>query len=284
METYYSILSIPIRPEIQEKLSVGFLLISRDKIFFNISKNKISLLKELMSDSAFKFLKESLRNIEQTAINENDKLQKCNNLLFSEVQSESNYFSQSYLEYISQYNNNLLTFSRPKVIEAPANEKTFKILFEKFVDEYAFIESQEKKKRSIETFKIDYYPKLEPYFNIEREVTFNDIPNLLMPVKVDMMGKNEIEVFAQTVDFEKNPYYIQNDITNLLILKNAIDRAKQFIISKEPNKNFSKQHDIWNNIKKSNLFQYVDLSEAELIEDYAKKNNVKPFVQETSVG
>lgn len=147
MEIYYSILSVPIRPEIQEKLSIGFLLISNDQIFFDISKNKISLLKELLSDNAFKFLKESLRNVEQTAINENFKLQEGTNLLFSE-KNESSYFSKSYLEYLSQYNNNLLTFSRPKVIEAPANEETFKILFKKFVDEYAFIESQEKKKRN----------------------------------------------------------------------------------------------------------------------------------------
>jgi len=51
-----------------------------------------------------------------------------------------------------------------------------------------------------------YFGDLTPFnhvthFNIERELTRNDIPDLLMSVNVDMIGKNEVPVFSQVIDF-----------------------------------------------------------------------------------
>src|SRR5260221_5995308 len=131
MSTHYSILSVQIRPEIQEKISIGFLLIEGNTVFFDFSKNKLAAAKGLLPDSSFSLLKDSLKNIETTALKESsyssqpaihDSLKK-------------NTFSMDYLTYLSKYNNNVLSFSAPKKIDIPASNEVFNKLFNKFIDD-----------------------------------------------------------------------------------------------------------------------------------------------------
>ena len=67
MTTQYSILSVLIRPEIQEKITIGMLLMDEEKLFFDYSKRKLSIAKNLLSDNAFKSLKDALNNIQTSA-------------------------------------------------------------------------------------------------------------------------------------------------------------------------------------------------------------------------
>ena len=71
MATYYSILSVQIRPEIQEKISLGFLLMDDNTILFGYSKYKLSVARSLLSETAYKLLKDSLHNIVSKAATEN---------------------------------------------------------------------------------------------------------------------------------------------------------------------------------------------------------------------
>ena len=223
MESIYSILYIPIRPDIQERLSIGLLLSNGEKVFFKYSKNKLEVVKKLFNDLSFKIIKESINNIELSATKINAKFNSSGNAFKEEDNISEGLFSERYIEYLSRYNNNLLTFSSPKQIDINPNIEIFQTLYKKFVDDINVFEKESQLKVSkFENYKYTFLPKVKNYYNTEQEVTSVEIPKLIMPIRVDMIGKNNIEVFGQSVDMEgKRLDVIQNDISDILFLKNA---------------------------------------------------------------
>jgi hypothetical protein len=274
MQSHFSIISASIRPEIQEQVAVGLLLVGVDAVHFRFSKNKLSVVKELISQQANKYLKESLKQIASAAQLENAKFLG----LFADSETIGKTFSLSYLEYLSRYSNNLLSFSSPKTIELQANEELFKSLFKKYVDEYAFVENVSEI-RTFDHIRSSFFTKVQPFFNVEQDISSDTIPGLIMPVKVDLIGKNERPVFAHTLDLERTIYHIQSDMAILYMLNEALPEPKGFHISSEPNKKlFPRQHDTWESIKNWNDSEYVDLSEVDKIYEYATLHGVVPLL------
>jgi hypothetical protein len=275
MQAHFSILSASIRPEIQEQLTIGLLLVGSSSVYFETSKNKLSLVKELISPQAFKYLKETLNQVSQAASDENNRSKG----LFEESKPVYKSFSSGYLEYLSRYSNNLLTFSSPKTIELQDNHDLFNMLFKKYIDEHELIETKNIHK-GFDKIKSVFFTKVKPYFNIEKEISSVNVPGLVIPVKVDLIGKNETPVYAQTIDLERQNYHIQNDLAIIFMLNEALKNPKAFHVSSEPDKNsFPCQHEIWKSIKNWNHSEYVDLSEIQKIEDYATQHGVLPLIK-----
>jgi hypothetical protein len=171
-----------------------------------------------------------------------------------------------------------LSFSSPKTIELQANEELFKSLFKKYVDEYAFVENVSEI-RTFDHIRSSFFTKVQPFFNVEQDISSDTIPGLIMPVKVDLIGKNERPVFAHTLDLERTIYHIQSDMAILYMLNEALPEPKGFHISSEPNKKlFPRQHDTWESIKNWNDSEYVDLSEVDKIYEYATLHGVVPLL------
>jgi hypothetical protein len=275
MQSHFSILSVSIRPDIQEQVTIGLLLVGNDSVHFRFSKNKLSIVRELLSQQANKYLKDSLRQISVLVLKENEKFKG----LYSGQETINKSFSIGYLEYLSKYSNNLVTFSSPKVIELESNTKLYESLFKKYVDEYAFIE-RVLEQRNFDNYRNNFFTKVQPYFNVEKEISSHEVPGLILPVKVDLIGKNEKEVYAQAVDLERQNYHIQNDLAVLFMLHKALEQAKGFHISAEPDKKlFPSQHETWKSLKDFKDSEYVDISEVQKIEVYALKHGVVPLVK-----
>jgi hypothetical protein len=282
MATYYSILSVHIRPEIQEKISIGFLLVGEGKVFFNFSRNKLLAAKGLLPDTSFRLLKDSLKNIETTAAIESNK---DNAQLLLNDSLKKNTFSVSYIDYLSRYNNNVLSFSTPKKIDIQASEEIYDQLFNKFIDDSETVTAISKT-NNVDRFKANNKVQLVKHFNVDREFTSIEIPKLIAPVKVDLLGKNEIPVYVQAVDLDKMVYHIEYELAQLAFLNLAFNEeekpAKGFVLSREPDKKEFKQHNIWKQLRSSKQFEYIDLSEPEKILEYAKKHGVQPLVADIS--
>lgn len=274
MQSHFSILSASIRPEIQEQIAIGLMLVGSDRVYFRYSKNKIAVVKELLPAHALKYLKDTLKQISSATCDENEKFKG----LFGATETIGKSFSFSYLEYLSRYSNNLLSFSSPKTIELAANDALFEALFKKYVDEFEFIENISEP-RSFDSHRTEFFTRVQSYFNVEQEVTPENIKGLIMPVKVDLIGKNDIPVYAQAIDLERHNYHIQNDMAVLLMLHKAMENGKGFHISSEPDKKlFPRQHETWISIKDWKDSEYVDLSEVERIEEYASQHGVTPLI------
>ena len=278
MAAHYSILSVLIRPEIQEKISVGFLLIEGEDIFFGYSKNKLSISKALLSDNAYKSLKDALHNIQETA---NAQHLKDESLSFGF--GKENTFTKSYIEYLSRYNNNILSFTSPKEIEITATQDVFSALYRKFVDN-SIITIKEHFLNSIEKFKLERHEILARHFDIDREITHKEVDKLIVPVTVTFIGQNEKPTFIQSLDLEKRTDLLVNDISEILFLQKAFKESGSdsvaMAITNEPNKKeFPKQHDIWNQLRNTKDIKNYDVSEVEEVIQYAEKHGVKPYLK-----
>jgi hypothetical protein len=207
MATYYSILSALIRPEIQEKITIGLLLMGDNNVFFEYSKNKLNSAKSLLSESAFVSFKDALKNIE-TVVNVQQNDNKHNQLGFKKRSP----LSGSYIEYVSRYNNNILGFTSPKEIEVEANSFVFSNLYKKFIDSTT-IKEEESFMPEVKSFIISNQDILSQHFNIDEEITFREVPNLIVPVTVSLIGQNEIATFVQSLNLEKRIDKLSNDIS-----------------------------------------------------------------------
>jgi len=286
MATYYSILSVLIRPEIQEKISIGFLLMSEGKVYFNYSNNKLSVAKTLLDENAYRLLKDSLKNIEATAIKQGHELsKKVSNQTVIDKSFLRTVFTNSYIEYLSNYNNNTIAFSSPKEIDLNASPSVFNKLFLKYVDDTEKTVEAVTQPKSIDTFKVTNRVRLSKYFNIDKQITSEQIQYLIAPVRVDLVGMNLQPVYAKSVDFEKHYYHIKEELSEIFFLYHAFKlqnkNSEAYVLSMEPSKKDSDKHRAWKELRSYTQWKNVDVSEAEQIIEYAEEHNVQPLIPET---
>lgn len=279
MATFYSILSASVRPEIQEKITIGLFLMDDKEAFFEYSKNKLLSAKSLFSDNAYYSLKDGLKNIEIT-LEKQFIANKRQGLDFD----KKTILTNSYIEYLSKYNNNILTFSSPKEIELDTNAAIFSNLYKKFIDSSE--ETPEINSTPVfETFIISKREVLAQYFNIDKEITYKDVPNLIVPVKITLIGQNEATTFLQSLDMNKRIDILSGNISEILFLQKAFStshvKSTAMAITQEPNKKlFQKQHNIWKQLRNIKDIKTYDISEAGKVIEYAEKHNMRPFLKE----
>lgn len=273
MKSHYTIISAFVRPEIQEKISIGLLLVSTTGLYFLCSRNKLAVVRSLIDKPLYRFLNDTIRQIDLAI--ETEVANKGTIFTTSEHHAQ---FSEGYISYMNRYSNNLISFSSPVQIEIEADQNLFNFLFSKYIDA---TETASKRTKSVEIVKSEFLPNVTNHFNIERELSRNDIPDLLMSVNVDMIGKNEVPVFSQIIDFERNMNFLQQDVAVLEFLFNALERQrpKSFLVGNEPDKSaYPKSHLAWNDLRNYSKFEYVALEEIDRVKVYAEEHGVIPLL------
>lgn len=160
-----------------------------------------------------------------------------------------------------------------------ANVTIFDKLYTKYVDETPFALEAEAEIKSIERFRREYVQNLSSYYNIHRSVGRDILPDAILPLKIDLIGKNDVYVFAKSIDLERRRYNVEHDVNAFYPLKNLAKSAHKFLISKESEKQYQEQHQIWTNLRNANWLEYVDVSETERLEAYAQEHGVLPVFE-----
>ena len=273
MNTFYSILSAVINPVSGEKISLGLLLSNGNTSYFDYSNSRLSLLNSLIDKENKKFIKQYLRSIENV-IEKIDINQQ--QLTILEDVGKNLIINEPYIEYLSVYNQNVISFSKPVSIDVNVEEGIFSTLFAKFIDDETTVKINFRS--NIQIIKTDFFPKVKEYYSIEKEITCRDFKNILLPVSIDLYGKNENIVIGQFFDLEKNINYIKSDYYDFQQMIEISKKGMKFLISNEPEKSkYPQQHYFWNEIRKQKKITYLDTSEIETIEEYAKEHGVKPI-------
>lgn len=281
MATHYCIFSAQIRPEIGEKLSIGLLLMAGERVYFKFSKNKLAGARGLLPDGTYRLLKNSLNQVEAAVRQLEEQHQTLPGSGFTDTP-----ISVAYMQYLSRYNNNVLTVSAPKELNLPANDLLFDQLFLKFIDDTAMAATADREEL-LHSFKATHLETLQRHFNIDREFTCREIPGLIAPVRPDFAGINEVPVFAHAIDLSRTIYHIENDLAQLALLKLAHESngraAVSFVIAREPSKNQPRQHQVWQQLYEGSQFKYVDLQEPDKLLRYAEAHGVVPFILEETI-
>ena len=252
---------------------------------FAYSKFKLAVVKELLSKPAYDLLTLNLRNIHRTVTTAIADTDLETNTLNLELATDKASLKESYFGYLSRYSNNLLAFTPPASISVEASSENFETLFSKFVDERHFLEKDREVEIDIvQKTRTTLRPLIKERVNWDFEITKQYVPKLILPsVHMDFVGKNEIMVSGQAVDFDKKSYFLKNDISKHIVLLDAMKQANKnstsFVLGKEPNKKeHPKNHHIWKNVVAENRIEFVDADEYERITEYMETHDVKPLV------
>lgn len=98
----YSIVYAVIRPEINEQLSVGVIVMDGKETIFRYSENKLNALKSIYSQKEYEFFEGMIKNM-------------ANDKSITTTQG---------IAYLNRYSNNLMAVSKLEDIDLPMTEKS----------------------------------------------------------------------------------------------------------------------------------------------------------------
>jgi hypothetical protein len=252
------------------------------EVKFKYSSEKLSRVKSLFTVEGFKLLKSFIESLDH----------KTNNIVQFGLINNNQPFTSSYLEYLSNYANNLVLFTKPQPVDIELNDFNFKLLFEKFVFEFPKekIATYSSTASELDIIKESFLPKVSKRVNINYTLKAEKHDYLVFDMQLDMIGKNDRPVLNQFIEFGSNHANLQKSIQSYLSLVkplelNAAKPGKFFISGDEPPKSLKKQHLIWEQLRNSNLVsneivEMVPSSDLEKIEEYLNEHDVRPFYQE----
>lgn len=280
MNTFYSVIFASVNSIISERLSIGLVMVSNNRVWVRYSGKKLSLMKQFFTDEAFQLLKTSLKNIENTANLASFDQRAGGEVLFSFPSKNQHAFSVEYMRYLSRYSNSTLTFNEPVKIDIDASNELFSHLYNEFV----FVEMEETVKvTTVETVKAQLYPSIKKRVNLDRRIDTGTIPGLIIPVELDFIGKNERPVVGKITDFNQSNYHLDASLSNLFVLMKTMESNGQsgnyFIIGNEPDKQHVKQYKTWKEVQNSKFLQLVPSDETQLVTEYMEIHDVKPFFE-----
>ena len=274
MKTFYSILYCTIRPNVDEKISIGLFIGNERTCKFHFSADKLSVIKGLFTESAFSMLKISLKSLQKLS-------EECE-IAFPDIYKGASALQEQYFTYLSKYANNLITYSSPKNIDIELNQNVFDKLFEKFV--YQLPVLHELPSKPIQQARKRLTKSLAGHVNFDADIDHTKIPGLIVPAKVWFIGKNEAQVTGEAKDFNGlKPHIIQQQINAHLFL---IDKIKEtpggkhghfFLIGDEPTKDYAENHKLWLAVKESSTLDLVPTDEIARVETYMQKHGVEPL-------
>jgi len=108
----YSIVYAVIRPEINEQLSVGIILMDDTKTVFRYSENKMEALKSLYSEKEYNFFVELIKG----------------------MADDKSIATEQGINYLNRYSNNLLAISKLERIDLPLNDNSSEWMFTQYID------------------------------------------------------------------------------------------------------------------------------------------------------
>jgi hypothetical protein len=275
MNTFYSIVYALITPQTGEKISLGLLLSDDEKSIFRFSKAKLSVVHSLVGDEQSRFIADYIHSLDRQC-NAKDSCRPEIDLDFADA--AKSLVSERYIDYLSVYNQNIITFSKPVVIDMEISPASMDILFPKLINEKQPIyQLQIHHEHKLSDVRNSFVHVVSNHFSIDREITKTEFPGLIMPVKIDLFGKNERTVFAKFFDFERKTDHIKNSFFDLDQMLEVLDKPKAFIISAEPEaEKYAVQHQAWESIRNIKKVDYVDCSEVKKIQEYAVEHGVIP--------
>lgn len=286
MSTFYSIVYANIRPSVDERLSVALLVSADNRLIFHHAPEKVEALRMLMPAEAYSLVRTLIKNLDEYIANPDPVNQHFKYRTVTES-FERRFLDKSYISYLATYSNNLLTFSEPKSINLPVSDNLFIQLFQKYVhQDWGQVKKHPARSRVAERVRRELYPKVKGKVNLDATITAQFVPGLVAPTKVNMAGRNEVNMVGQVIDFEKKqPYSLEADINRIVALARAFEsngemNGKYFIIGKEPGLTLPFQRELWQNVRHQRTFEFVPDTETEIIDQYIETHHVQPLIPE----
>jgi hypothetical protein len=199
--------------------------------------------------------------------NLNTSIDKSPSLIFPEKTIGEDYF-----DYLSRYSNNLIQFSRPFTLGNSIDITGFKNLFSLLIDNESktHLEKPILCENFTERIRTRLIEEVKEKVHVYAKLTEKEIPSLYFPFEMDCIGINGVITAAKSIDFNQAESSIDRNLSHYFAVSSLIARsfgkAKEdnnfFLIADEPGTMNSKEHKIWEKLRKQQEFVLVNSGES----------------------
>lgn len=272
-DTYYSVLFVQPRPASGERLAIGLFIWDEHNSRFDYSISRLELLKKILNEPAFNLLKDGLKAIAKNI-----------NQPVSDQHSIYKENKEAYFDYLSRIGNNLLGYSPPQSVQVPFSEEAFKMLYGHMIGPVQeLLAKTTKKLRFRQQVEKRLKLRIQDQVNFEFELNSQHFKEIVAPITVPFIGKNDSIVTGSIIDFNSDSHVIHGAFQKLLggiyyPLKEEGQQAHHFLIANEPAPETADSiHALFNDIRHNQKFDFVLEYELDKVTDYVKEHNVRPF-------
>ncbi len=219
MDSFFVPIFHSLGPLGKEKVLIGLLVVTPEKVWYAYSKKKLKLVKQLLGTASYELAKVTLSQINDKVNAENKKMNSYSGMM----DFQHPLFGKDYFDYLNKYSSNALLFDRPQELSFEMDENTFHSLYQNWVGEadvalgnskpnfHAHIQSL-LKKFPIQK-KADIGLKINPY----------QLAGLNSDTFVNLIAQNGALLVMETVDFTSSLSNIGLSLNSFEVLVAALN-------------------------------------------------------------
>lgn len=285
MKSFYSILKLSPNIATEDSVAIGILLFDGKKFRTFFSDKKKRLANNLLDD----------KNVNLNFI-VNQIIEKCNAVNSDKEELKLFYkFDKlseiSYFDYLSNYSNGIIQFSKPKplyeVMNDIAFEKLINFLFnESLYKNYLVASSELSLYRNVVERKLinKVDKKVHTHYKFKPEV----FPSIYFSYEMDCIGLNGSLIGAKSLPFDKSAQSLDKDISHYFTLISSLTSKYNkslkdnnfYLISEEPEKIGSKEHKLWESVRYNELISVIHPEESNKVADLILEKKATKFLEE----
>jgi hypothetical protein len=286
MKNFYSLLKLSPNIATEDSVAIGMLLFDGEKFRYYFSDKKKRLANKLLDD----------KNVNLNFI-VNQVIEKCNSI--NSVKEEIKLFYKaeklsdlSYFDYLSNYSNGLIQFSKPKGLYEEINDSAFEklinFLFKEPVHECLTVASSFDFFRSIEIVERKLINKVDKKVHTHYKFKPEVFPSIYFPYEMDCIGLNGSLIGAKSLSFDKSLQLIDKDISHYFTLISSLTSRYNkslkdnnfYLISEEPEKVGSKEHRLWESVRCNELISVIHPEESDEVAALIIEKKATKFLDE----
>jgi hypothetical protein len=286
MKKFYTIIQLAPNKAAGDTVAIGMLLFDGSKLKYYISDKKKNISLKLLNDKNvdIDFFIKQITN-------------KCD-IINSDI-DERNLFNKydkisdvSYINYLSNYSNGLLQFSKPTVFFDEVDDFKFNNLINLFFNETIFKnEIVIHNEINIEAIvQNELIKKVTNKIHTNYKFSPNNLNSIYFPFEMDCIGLNGSLIGAKSMSFEKSKTTLDKNLSHYFTLismlsskyNKSLKDNKFYLITEEPSEINSEEHSVWESIIKNELVTLIHPEQSNIIADLVFEKNASKFLEEVS--
>ena len=283
MKSFYSILKLSPNIATEDSIAIGLLLFD-GKIFRSyFSSEKKRLANKLLDDKNF--------NLNFII---NQIIEKCNELNNDKVDLQlfyksEQYFDISYFEYLSNYSNGIIQFSKPNALYNPMDDIEFEKLVNFLFKEptSTILEIDKIVSPSTEIIERKLINKVRDKVHTNYKFNPEQFPFIYFSFEMDCIGLNGSLIGAKSLSFDKSIQSLDKYISHYFTLisslsskyKKSLNDNEFYLISEEPKDIDSKEHQYWESVRLNEIIKVIDPEESSQVADRIIDKKASKFLE-----
>lgn len=284
MKKFYTIIKLAPNKAAGDTVAIGMLLFDGSKLKYYISDKKKSIALKLLNDKNIDidfFLKQITNKCDVI----NNDIEESN--LFNKYDKISDV---SYINYLSNYSNGLLQFSKPNIFFDEVDDLKFNNLISLFFNETTIkneilIHNEINYELIVQNELIE---KVNNKIHTNYKFTPTNLNSIYFPFEMDCIGLNGSLIGAKSMSFEKSKTTLDKNLSHYFTLISTLSRKynkslkdnKFYLITEEPSEINSEEHNVWESIIKNELVTLIHPEQSNIVADLVFEKNAGKFLEE----